>query len=228
MSFGRRRVCIENDRIDRSFTMPAITPSLWFDNNLEEAAEFYTSIFPNSSIEELHRTPKPDRATPGDVVSGFFVLDGTRFIGINGGPHFQFSEAVSFMVRCKDQDEVDYYWDRLVDRRRGVAVRLAEGPLRAELADRAGPIVRTEQRSGSGPRRRRHQGDARDAQDRHRRTGGGQRERVRLSAWTPQLVSRAIHSMVASLTCSTSAASSHMVTISDASDMIAIRTRDSS
>ena len=52
---------------------------------------------------------------PGDVLSGFFVLDGTRFIGINGGPHFQFSEAVSFMVHCKDQDEVDYYWDRLVD-----------------------------------------------------------------------------------------------------------------
>jgi predicted 3-demethylubiquinone-9 3-methyltransferase (glyoxalase superfamily) len=95
--------------------MPAITPSLWFDDNLEEAAEFYTSIFPNSSVEMLHRTTDAGPGRPGDVLSGFFVLDGTRFIGINGGPHFQFTEAVSFMVHCKDQDEVDYYWDRLVD-----------------------------------------------------------------------------------------------------------------
>ena|ERR1700754_3054284 len=95
--------------------MPAITPSLWFDNNLEEAADFYASIFPNSFIEELHRTTDAGPGEPGTVLSGFFVLDGTRFIGINGGPHFKFSEAVSFMVHCKDQEEVDYYWDRLVD-----------------------------------------------------------------------------------------------------------------
>lgn len=95
--------------------MPAITPSLWFDDNLEEAAGFYTSIFPNSSIEELHRTTEAGPGEPGRVLSGFFVLDGTRFAGINGGPHFRFSEAVSFMVHCRDQDEVDYYWDRLVD-----------------------------------------------------------------------------------------------------------------
>ncbi|OBA98126.1 hypothetical protein A5662_16350 [Mycobacteriaceae bacterium 1482268.1] len=95
--------------------MPAITPSLWFDDNLEEAAEFYTSVFPNSSIEELHRTTEAGPGEPGRVLSGLFVLDGTRFLGINGGPHFQFSEAVSFMVHCKDQSEVDYYWDRLVD-----------------------------------------------------------------------------------------------------------------
>ena len=95
--------------------MPAITPSLWFDNNLEEAAEFYTSIFPNSSIEEVSRYTDAGPGTPGEVVSGTFVLDGTRFIGINGGPAFQFSEAVSFMVGCKDQAEVDYYWDRLVE-----------------------------------------------------------------------------------------------------------------
>ncbi len=95
--------------------MPSITPSLWFDNNLEEAAQFYTAIFPNSSIEELHRYTDAGPGTPGDVVSGTFVLDGQRFIGINGGPMFPFSEAVSFTIDCKDQDEVDYYWDRLVD-----------------------------------------------------------------------------------------------------------------
>ena len=95
--------------------MPAITPSLWFDGDLEEAARFYTSVFPNSSIEEFHRYTDAGPGTPGDVVSGTFVLDGTRFIGINGGPEFPFTEAVSFEVRCADQDEVDYYWDRLVD-----------------------------------------------------------------------------------------------------------------
>ena len=95
--------------------MPPITPSLWFDNNLEEAARFYTSVFPNSSIEQLNRYTEAGPGIPGDVVSGVFVLDGNRFVGINGGPSFAFSEAVSFMVNCKDQDEVDHYWDRLVD-----------------------------------------------------------------------------------------------------------------
>ena len=95
--------------------MPAITPSLWFDNNLEEAAEFYISIFPNSSIESIERYTEAGPGTPGDVVAGTYVLDGTRFIGINGGPAFSFTEAVSFTIDCKDQDEVDYYWNRLVD-----------------------------------------------------------------------------------------------------------------
>jgi predicted 3-demethylubiquinone-9 3-methyltransferase (glyoxalase superfamily) len=95
--------------------MPSITPSLWFDNNLEEAATFYTSVFPNSTIEAINRYTEAGPGTPGDVVSATFVLDGTRFFGINGGPQFPFSEAVSFLISCKDQDEVDYYWDRLVD-----------------------------------------------------------------------------------------------------------------
>ncbi len=94
--------------------MPSITPSLWFDNDLGEAAEFYTSVFPNSRIEGMNRYGEAGPGTPGEVVSGSFVLDGTRFVGINGGPQFPFTEAVSFMVNCKDQDEVDYYWDRLV------------------------------------------------------------------------------------------------------------------
>jgi len=95
--------------------MPAITPSLWFDDNLEEAAEFYTSVFPNSAIEGFTRYTDAGPGTPGTVVSGTFVLDGQRFVGINGGPVFSFSEAVSFVVRCADQDEVDHYWSRLVE-----------------------------------------------------------------------------------------------------------------
>lgn len=95
--------------------MPSITPSLWFDDDLEEAAAFYTSVFPNSSVEGFERYTDAGPGTPGQVVSGTFVLDGTRLIGINGGPQFPFTEAVSFTVACRDQQEVDYYWDRLVD-----------------------------------------------------------------------------------------------------------------
>jgi predicted 3-demethylubiquinone-9 3-methyltransferase (glyoxalase superfamily) len=95
--------------------MPSITPSLWFDNNLEEAAEFYISVFPNSRIEALNRYTDAGPGRPGAVMSGTFVLDGARFFAINGGPQFRFSEAVSFSVNCEDQDEVDYYWDRLTD-----------------------------------------------------------------------------------------------------------------
>jgi predicted 3-demethylubiquinone-9 3-methyltransferase (glyoxalase superfamily) len=94
--------------------MPNITPSLWFNGNLEEAATFYASVFPNSSVEEFARYTEAGPGTPGAVVSGTFVLDGTTFIGINGGPEFPFSEAVSFVIDCADQAEVDYYWDRLV------------------------------------------------------------------------------------------------------------------
>jgi predicted 3-demethylubiquinone-9 3-methyltransferase (glyoxalase superfamily) len=92
-----------------------ITPCLWFDDDLEEAAEFYTSIFPNSSIEPFSRYTDVGPGKPGDVAYGTFVLDGNRFLGINGGPQFPFTESVSFEVRCADQAEVDYYWTKLLD-----------------------------------------------------------------------------------------------------------------
>lgn len=95
--------------------MPAITPSLWFDDNLEEAAEFYTSVFPHSYVEGFTRYSDAGPGEPGSVAFGTFVLDGTRFLGINGGPHFTFDEAVSFTIHCADQDEVDYYWQRLTE-----------------------------------------------------------------------------------------------------------------
>jgi predicted 3-demethylubiquinone-9 3-methyltransferase (glyoxalase superfamily) len=95
--------------------MPTITPSLWFDGDLEDAANFYAAVFPNSRIEGFVRYTEAGPGTPGTVISGTFVLDGTRFISINGGPQFPFSEAVSFTIDCADQAEVDYYWDRLTD-----------------------------------------------------------------------------------------------------------------
>ena len=92
-----------------------IRPCLWFDNNLEEAAEFYTSVFPNSSVGEMTRYTDAGPGKSGDVAYGTFILDGNEFLGMNGGPHFTFNEAVSFEVRCADQAEVDYYWSNLVD-----------------------------------------------------------------------------------------------------------------
>ena len=95
--------------------MPAITPSLWFDNDLEDAIAFYTAIFPNSSVDRVDRFTDAGPGTPGEVVSATFTLDGQQFIAINGGPQFPFTEAVSFTVHCRDQAEVDYYWQRLLD-----------------------------------------------------------------------------------------------------------------
>jgi len=90
-----------------------IIPNLWFDTEAEEAAEFYTSVFKNSRVVNVaHYTEAGPRET-GMVMTVEFELDGQRFVGINGGPEFSFSEAVSFQVTCEDQDEVDYYWERL-------------------------------------------------------------------------------------------------------------------
>lgn len=93
--------------------MPAITPNLWFDTQAEEAAEFYCSVFPNSRITAVTRYPEGAPGPAGTVMTVAFELDGQPFVGINGGPHFQFDEAVSFEIRCETQDEVDVYWERL-------------------------------------------------------------------------------------------------------------------
>jgi predicted 3-demethylubiquinone-9 3-methyltransferase (glyoxalase superfamily) len=95
--------------------MPKITNCLWFDTQAEEAAKFYVSVFPNSKITKLSRYPEGlpgDRA--GQVLTVEFELDGRPFSGLNGGPHFTFDEAISFQIDCKDQAEVDRYWDALL------------------------------------------------------------------------------------------------------------------
>jgi predicted 3-demethylubiquinone-9 3-methyltransferase (glyoxalase superfamily) len=91
-----------------------ITPNLWFDGNAEEAADFYVSVFPNSRIVSSARYPE-GTGPAGKVMTVEWELDGQRFLGINGGPQFTFSEAVSFAVSCETQDDVDYYWDKLSD-----------------------------------------------------------------------------------------------------------------
>src|SRR4051794_22767939 len=96
-----------------SMSLQKITPFLWFDHQAEEAANFYTSIFPNSKILKAARYVEGGPGPAGSVMTVEFELEGQRFVALNGGPHFQFTEAVSFVVHCQTQDEVDMYWDKL-------------------------------------------------------------------------------------------------------------------
>jgi predicted 3-demethylubiquinone-9 3-methyltransferase (glyoxalase superfamily) len=94
---------------------PRITPFLWFDSNAEQAVEFYLSIFKNSRrISEL-RNPGPAPDAPGSILTLSFELDGVPFTALNGGPAHKFNDAVSFVVRCESQAEIDYYWERLTE-----------------------------------------------------------------------------------------------------------------
>lgn len=97
--------------------LPRITPCLWFDHQAEEAAFFYTTVFPNSRIVSLTRYGDAGREVHGQeagtVMTVAFELDGQAFLALNGGPLFQFNEAISFQVSCDTQEEVDHYWQRL-------------------------------------------------------------------------------------------------------------------
>ena len=99
--------------------MEKIAPCLWFgDNNCEEAINCYMTVFPNSSIDELKRYPDEKlnenyTGMSGKILTAVFRLNGQKFIALDGGPYFHFSEAISFMIECKDQDEIDYYWEKL-------------------------------------------------------------------------------------------------------------------
>ncbi len=90
-----------------------ITPFLWFDHQAEEAANFYTSVFPNSKVVKVVRYGAAGPGPAGSVMTVEFQLDGQSFVALNGGPHFKFTEAISFVVNCQTQDEVDAYWEKL-------------------------------------------------------------------------------------------------------------------
>ena len=90
-----------------------ISPFLWFENKAEEAANFYTSIFKNSKILGLTRYGEGAPGPKGSVMTVSFQLDGHNFVALNGGPHFKFTEAISFVVNCETQQEVDEYWGKL-------------------------------------------------------------------------------------------------------------------
>jgi predicted 3-demethylubiquinone-9 3-methyltransferase (glyoxalase superfamily) len=92
-----------------------ITPSLWFDGQAEEAASLYASVFPDSRVDKVVRSPADNPSTSaGEVLTVEFTLAGQPFVGLNGGPDFKFNEAVSFVIDCEDQAEVDRYTDALI------------------------------------------------------------------------------------------------------------------
>jgi predicted 3-demethylubiquinone-9 3-methyltransferase (glyoxalase superfamily) len=93
--------------------MPHITPNLWFDTQAEEAARFYISVFENSRIRDVSRYGEAGPGPAGSVLTVRFELNGQEFLALNGGPEFRFTEAVSFLVDCETQEEVDYYWEKL-------------------------------------------------------------------------------------------------------------------
>jgi predicted 3-demethylubiquinone-9 3-methyltransferase (glyoxalase superfamily) len=93
--------------------MPRIAPNLWFDTEGLEAAEFYVSIFPNSEITLVSHYTEAGGERAGTVLTVDFLLDGQQITAINGGPQFTFDEAISLLIYCKDQAEIDYYWDKL-------------------------------------------------------------------------------------------------------------------
>ena len=93
--------------------MPKITPFLWFDNNAEEAANFYVSVFKNAKLLNVARCSEVGPGPKGSVMTAIFELEGQEFVALNAGPRFKFTEAISFVVNCDTQEEVDYYWERL-------------------------------------------------------------------------------------------------------------------
>jgi predicted 3-demethylubiquinone-9 3-methyltransferase (glyoxalase superfamily) len=93
--------------------MDAFTTCLWFDTQGEEAAKFYTAVFPNSSVGKV--TPYPTGERAGQTMTVDFELNGSKFVALNGGPNFTFNESISFMVPCQDQAEVDHYWTSLTE-----------------------------------------------------------------------------------------------------------------
>ena len=92
-----------------------IKPNLWFDTEAQDAANFYTSIFDNSRIVSVSRYAEGSPRPAGMVMAVEFELNGQRFIGINGGPEFKFNEAISFLITCETQEEIDRYWERLTN-----------------------------------------------------------------------------------------------------------------
>ncbi len=98
---------------EKETTVPNIVTHLWFDGNAEEAAEFYVGLFPNSRITDVLHATSAGPGPEGSVVTIDFELDGQRFVALNGGPQFPFTEAVSFIIECADQDEIDHWWEAL-------------------------------------------------------------------------------------------------------------------
>jgi hypothetical protein len=151
---------------------------LWFDTQAEEAATFYTGIFKDAKLGRVHRRTQAGPGPEGSVMLVEFELNGQKFSGLNGGPQYTFNEAVSIVVPCADQAEVELLLEQPGRGRSGDRLRLAEGQVRPVLADRPHGVLRDDRRPGRGQGGPGHPGDVRPDQVRHRRTPAGLRERL--------------------------------------------------
>jgi len=153
--------------------MSEITPFLWFDTEAEEAANLYTSVFPNSKILDVTRYSSAGPGAEGTVMTVSFELGGQKFVALNGGPQHKFSEAVSFVVNCQDQDDVDTFWAKLSEGGEEGPCGWAQGQVRSVLADRSDGATQV----ADGSRRREGSagdgGDDADEEDPDRRAGAG-------------------------------------------------------
>jgi predicted 3-demethylubiquinone-9 3-methyltransferase (glyoxalase superfamily) len=148
-------------------SMQKITPNLWFDTEAEEAANFYISIFDDSRIVNVSHYLEAGPRPAGTVLTVTFQLEGQEFTALNGGPQFKFNEAISLLVNCESQAEVDELWEKLSAGGED-ALRLAEGQVRRLVADRPHRLRRDDTRRGHRGGEPRHGGNAADGQDRHR------------------------------------------------------------
>ena len=156
-----------------------ITPFLWFDHQAEEAAAFYASVFPNSSVVRVVRCGEAGPGPPGSALTVEFQLGGQTFVALNGGPHFKFTEAISFVVNCQIAGRSRYLLGKTLGRRHGRPVRLAEGPFWFVVADRSDPAAQAVGRCRSGEIGPGHEGNAGDEETRHCRARAGCRQIVR-------------------------------------------------
>jgi predicted 3-demethylubiquinone-9 3-methyltransferase (glyoxalase superfamily) len=147
--------------------MPRITPFLWFDGKAEEAARFYVSIFKNSKMMSVSRYGDAGPGPKGTVMTVSFQLDGQEFIALNGGPQFTFTEAISLLVNCETQDDVDALWEKLSAGGEQGPVRLAERQIWAVLADHSHGLRQDAARPGPQESAESHERDAADEQDRY-------------------------------------------------------------
>jgi predicted 3-demethylubiquinone-9 3-methyltransferase (glyoxalase superfamily) len=128
-----------------------ITPFLWFDDNADEAVNFYLSIFKDGRLLDATRYGEAGPGPKGTIMTATFELNGLHFIALNGGPRYKFTEAVSFVVKCETQEEIDYYWDKLLDG--GEAQRCGWLKDRFGLSWQIVPVQLSELFGGNDPQR---------------------------------------------------------------------------
>jgi predicted 3-demethylubiquinone-9 3-methyltransferase (glyoxalase superfamily) len=153
--------------------MQKITPFLWYDGNAEEAVNFYVSIFKNSKVVSMARYGDAGPGPKGSVMTAAFQLDGQDFVALNGGPQFKFTPAISFVVNCESQQEVDELWEKPFSRRTKKPVRLAAGQIWRLVANCSHNPEQAHAGQRSGKIKAGDAGNAADGQNRYQQIAAG-------------------------------------------------------